>query len=82
MTKINNYLVDWIERAAKVNLAIDSLQEEKKELDKEAKAQGYEPKILRAILAMKEQEKSKLDEYHAKLRAYAESVGFQLPLGL
>lgn len=68
-----------IERIERVNEEIGALQEDRKEIFAEAKAFGFDPKIMRILIRRRAMEKSKRDEQDALVHVYSRAVGTPSP---
>jgi uncharacterized protein (UPF0335 family) len=65
----------FVERIERLNAEAHSLRLDIREIYAEAKGAGYEPKIIRKVVALRMKDKEKLSEENQKLAAYAAAVG-------
>jgi len=75
MAEGNGQLKALIERIENVNIDIKALTDDRKEIYAEAKSFGYNPKIVRKLVARRAMEKAKRDEEDALLETYEGAVG-------
>ncbi len=68
-------LRQFVERIERLDQEKKDLAEQQKEVFAEAKARGYCPKTLRAILSLRKKDKDALDEEEALLSLYREALG-------
>jgi uncharacterized protein (UPF0335 family) len=73
----------FIERIETIEGEIKDRQEDRKSIYDEAKGNGLDPKILRKIVSLRRQDKSKRDEEEAILDVYLSALGMlaDTPLG-
>jgi uncharacterized protein (UPF0335 family) len=70
-----NQLKSFVERLEFLDGEIKDLNADKKDVYGEAKANGYDPKILRKILAIRRQGKDERMEQEAILHTYLVALG-------
>lgn len=68
-------LIALIERIECVESTIRDEQEARKEIYSEAKSQGYDPKIMRKVIAIRKQDKAKREEQEALIYLYLGALG-------
>lgn len=68
-------LRQFIERYERLQAEKDGIAEGQKELMAEAKARGYDNKVMRKIIAMRKRNKDDIDEEEAVLLLYMEVLG-------
>lgn len=68
-------LRQFIERVERLDAEKKDLAEQQKEVMAEAKARGYDTKILRKIIALRKRDKDDIDEEEAVLEMYKEALG-------
>lgn len=73
----------FIERIERLNEDKAAIGDDIKDVFGEAKAVGFDPKIIRKIVALRRQDKQKRDEEAAILDLYVSALGdfFDTPLG-
>lgn len=71
----NNQLKAFISRIEHVNVEIDEKNEDKKELYQEIKSIGFDPKIVKKIVADRAKDPTKLQEEQAIYDLYWSAVG-------
>ena len=78
------HLIALIERIERVEQNIREEQEARKEIFSEAKGQGYDIKIMRKVIAIRKQDRSKREEEQALIDLYMGALGMlaDLPLGV
>lgn len=64
----------FVERIERLEAEIADLNSDKSEIYKEAKATGFDVKVLRALIAERRKEPEKLAEFDAVLELYREAV--------
>ena len=67
----------FVERAERLQDDISLLREDMKELFAEAKAEGFETKALKRVIALRKKDPKKLAEEVAILRLYADAMGLE-----
>lgn len=72
-------LKSLITRIEAQNARVKDEQEDRKEIYAEAKSLGYNPKIVRKLVARRAMEKAKRDEEDALLHTYSKAVGTPSP---
>ena len=65
----------FIERIESVEGEIAALSEDRKEIYAEAKSGGYDPKIIRKVIAIRKQDADKRAEEEALLERYLAALG-------
>tara|TARA_R110000782_G_scaffold218427_1_gene305810 strand:- start:28542 stop:28778 length:237 start_codon:yes stop_codon:yes gene_type:complete len=70
-----NELIAFIERFERLEAEKKAIAEDQKEVMAEAKGRGYEPNILRKIIAMRKRDASDLSEEEAILELYLAAIG-------
>lgn len=65
----------FIERVEVVEAEIKDRQEDRSNIYAEAKGRGYDPKILKKIVAARKKAKDARDEENALLALYSEAMG-------
>lgn len=68
-------LRQFIERAERLDAERADLADQQKEVMAEAKARGYDTKIIRKIIAMRKRDKDDIAEEAAVLEMYTEALG-------
>jgi len=68
-------LRQFIERFERLDMEKKDLAEQQKEVMAEAKARGYDTKILRKIVALRKRDKDDIAEEEAVLDMYKEALG-------
>lgn len=68
-------LQQYIERIEKLNDEIGDIQDDRKDVFAEAKAQGYDPKIMRKVIAYRKMQKEARDEERALVDTYLNALG-------
>jgi uncharacterized protein (UPF0335 family) len=68
-------LRQYVERAERLASDIDDLREEVKDVFAEAKARGYDVKVLRKLIALRKRDASEVSEEEAILDLYKEALG-------
>ena len=69
-------LKSFIERAERLQVDKDNIAADMRELFKEAKSTGYDPKIMRQLIKLRAMDESDRIEQEELLQVYAHSVGF------
>lgn len=79
----NNQLKAFVERLEKLEEEKAALAEDFKGVLLEAKSSGFDPKIIKKILALRKQDAHKIREEQAILSTYLEALGMlaDTPLG-
>lgn len=65
----------FVERYEKLDAEKKDIQEAMKEVMAEAKSRGYDPKVLRAVIARRKQDAAERDEFEALLELYMQAIG-------
>ena len=79
--KSENYRVtagelrQFIERFERLDEEKKSLAEQQKEVMAEAKARGYDTKVMRKVIALRKRDKDDIAEEEAVLEMYKEALG-------
>jgi len=68
-------LRQFIERFERLDMEKKDLAEQQKEVMAEAKARGYDTRILRKIVALRKRDKDDIAEEEAILEMYKEALG-------
>lgn len=71
----NEHLKAFVERVERLTEEKKALSEDIKEIFAEAKGTGFDPKILRKVIAIRKQDKDKYDEEQALIESYLAAVG-------
>ena len=66
-----------VERIERVDEEIAELNGDKKEIYAEAKARGYDTKVMRKVIAMRKRDKDEIAEEEAVLDMYLEALGMR-----
>lgn len=79
----NNQLKALVERIEKLEEERSALADDVKSVFSEAKANGFDPKIIKQVLALRKKDASKRAEEQALLSVYLEALGMLrgTPLG-
>ena len=79
----NNQLNSFINRIEKLQDEADIIKADIKEIYSEAKAFGYDPKIMRKVIALRRQDADKREEEQALIDTYLAALGdlADTPLG-
>jgi uncharacterized protein (UPF0335 family) len=79
----NNQLNSFINRIEKCQDEADIIKADIKEIYSEAKAFGYDPKIMRKVIALRRQDADKREEEQALIDTYLAALGdlADTPLG-
>jgi uncharacterized protein (UPF0335 family) len=72
---INGQLKSVVERIENLNAQIKELTDDRAEIFKEAGGNGFDVKVLRQLVSIRKQDKSKRDEAQAILESYMASLG-------
>ena len=70
-------LLAYVERIERVNESITELNTDKKEIYGEAKANGWDAKILKKVVAIRAQDIDKRQEEEAILDLYLSALGIE-----
>lgn len=83
MSEVNNHLQSIIDRIEKLEEEKRAIADDIKDVYAEAKGTGFDPKIIRKIVAMRRQDGDKLREEQAMIATYMEALGMlaDTPLG-
>ena len=83
MARENNQLVSIVQRIEGLEAEKAAIAEDIKEIYAEAKGNGFDPKILRKIVALRKQDADKRREEQAVLAVYMAELGMlaDTPLG-
>lgn len=68
-------LRQFIERAEQLEAEKKNIDEQEKELFAEAKSRGYDPKIMRKVIAMRKRKPDDIAEEEAVLDMYRQALG-------
>lgn len=71
----NMALIQFIERVERIEEEIKGSQDDRKDVYAEAKANGFDPKIMRKIVALRKMETNTRQEYDALMETYRAAVG-------
>lgn len=79
----NNQLKSIVERIEKLEEEKAAIGEDIKSVFAEAKANGFDPKIIKKVLAIRKKDSQKIAEEQALLSVYMEALGMlaDTPLG-
>lgn len=78
----NGQLKALVDRIERVNGEIKDLQDDVKEIYKEAASSGYSAKHLRKFISLRRKKESVLKEEAEMLQMFQNDTGYQLPLML
>jgi uncharacterized protein (UPF0335 family) len=70
-----DHLRAFIERIEKLEEEKRSITDDVKEIYVEAKGMGFDPRIIREVIRIRNQDKSKREEFEAVLELYLNSLG-------
>ena len=70
-----NELRQFIERIERLDAEKKGLAEQQKEVMAEAKARGYDTKVMRKVIALRKRDKDDIAEEEAVLEMYKEALG-------
>jgi uncharacterized protein (UPF0335 family) len=70
-----NELRQFVERIERLDAEKKDLAEQQKEVMAEAKARGYDTKVLRKVIALRKRDKDDIAEEEAVLEMYKEALG-------
>ena len=68
-------LRQFIERIERLDMEKKDLAEQQKEVMAEAKARGYDTKVMRKVIALRKRDKDDIAEEEAVLEMYKEALG-------
>jgi uncharacterized protein (UPF0335 family) len=68
-------LLQFIERIERLDAEKKDLAEQQKEVMAEAKARGYDTKVMRKVIALRKRDKDDIAEEEAVLEMYKEALG-------
>lgn len=71
----NRRLVGFLDRIDRVDEEIKGLQDDRKDIYAEAKAVGYDNKMMREVRRLRKMKKEDRDEYDTILAIYREEAG-------
>lgn len=71
----NQQLISYIQRIEKLNEDAAAIAADIKEVFDEAKSQGYDPKYIRQMIALRKLDADELDEQDELTRMYRDAVG-------
>jgi uncharacterized protein (UPF0335 family) len=71
-----NELRQFIERIERLDAEKKDLADQQKEVMAEAKARGYDTKVMRKVIALRKRDKDDIAEEEAVLEMYKEALGF------
>ena len=74
-----NRILSFIERIERIDEELKELSEGKKEVFNEAKADGFDVKILREILRLRKQDQHERDEQESLLDLYLRAIRSAVP---
>jgi len=69
----------FVERIENLDAELQELNEQKKEVFSEAKAEGFDVKILREIIKLRKQDKDERDEHESLLDLYMRAMEADVP---
>jgi uncharacterized protein (UPF0335 family) len=72
-----NELRQFVERIERLDAEKKDLAEQQKEVMAEAKARGYDTKVLRKVIALRKRDADDIAEEEAVLEMYKEALGMQ-----
>jgi uncharacterized protein (UPF0335 family) len=70
-----NELRQFVERVERLDAEKKDLAEQQKEVMAEAKARGYDTKVLRKVIALRKRDANDIAEEEAVLEMYKEALG-------
>ncbi|GGL91892.1 hypothetical protein GCM10011534_12510 [Pseudooceanicola nanhaiensis] len=70
-----NELRSFIERIERLDAEKKDLTDQQKEVMAEAKARGYDTKVMRKVIALRKRDKDDIAEEEAVLEMYKEALG-------
>lgn len=68
-------LRQFIERFERLEAEKKDLAEQQKEVMAEAKGRGYDPKVMRRVIALRKRDRDDISEEEAVLEMYKEALG-------
>ncbi|MEO0378863.1 MAG: DUF2312 domain-containing protein, partial [Pseudomonadota bacterium] len=68
-------LRQFIERIERLDMEKKDLADQQKEVMAEAKARGYDTKVMRKVIALRKRDKDDIAEEEAVLEMYKEALG-------
>lgn len=79
----NNQLLSIVERIEKLEEEKTAIADDIKEVYAEAKGTGFDPKIIKQVVALRKKDATKVAEEKALLAVYMDALGMlaDLPLG-
>jgi len=77
----NNQLKSIVERVENIEQEIRERQEDRKEIYIEAKSNGFDPKIIKKLVAIRRKRAEAVKEEAEIMRLYAEQLGMQSDFG-
>ena len=75
-------LRQFIEQWEHLNAEKKDIAEQQKDVMSEAKARGYDTRVIRKLIALRKRDKDDLAEEGAIMEIYAEALGMTVPPGL
>ena len=78
----NNQLKSIVERVEHIEEQMRAGQEDRKEIYVEAKSNGFDPKIIKKLVAARRKKAQAVGEDNELLAIYAEALGMQSDFGL
>ncbi len=80
MTTLGNNAAEqirsYVERVERLEEEKQTFVKDIREVYKEAKSNGFDPKVLRAVVRLRAQDKAKREEFESLLDAYMTAIGF------
>jgi uncharacterized protein (UPF0335 family) len=73
----SNELRQFVERIERLDAEKKDLAEQQKEVMAEAKARGYDTKVLRKVIALRKRDADDIAEEEAVLEMYKEALGMR-----
>ncbi|MCI2394014.1 DUF2312 domain-containing protein [Aliiroseovarius sediminis] len=70
-----NELRQFVERIERLDMEKKDLADQQKEVMAEAKARGYDTKVMRKVIALRKRDKDDIAEEEAVLEMYKEALG-------
>ncbi|MDE9450471.1 DUF2312 domain-containing protein [Aliiroseovarius sp. Z3] len=70
-----NELRQFVERIERLDMEKKDLADQQKEVMAEAKARGYDTKVMRKLIALRKRDKDDIAEEEAVLEMYKEALG-------
>ncbi len=71
----SNELRQFVERIERLDIEKKDLVDQQKEVMAEAKARGYDTKVMRKLVALRKRDKDDIAEEEAILEMYKEALG-------